>query len=181
MNTDATVQRHARALLDVAERAGKADQVEAELSALTTAMTSAPEVARLLGSSMLPVGRRIELVRAVAARAGLSPSVAALLPVLVERHQLGTLPALAHAYRARLMERRNIVAADIATAVPLSADTTEAIAQRLGEVTGKQIRLQARIDASLIGGVVARVGSIVYDGSVTGQLARMRQKLVENV
>jgi F-type H+-transporting ATPase subunit delta len=101
--------------------------------------------------------------------------------VLVERHQLGTLPALAHAYRARLMERRNIVAADIATAVPLSADTTEAIAQRLGEVTGKQIRLQARIDASLIGGVVARVGSIVYDGSVTGQLARMRQKLVENV
>jgi F-type H+-transporting ATPase subunit delta len=181
MTIDAAVQRHARALLDVAERTGDPDRVDAELSALAAAMRSDAEVARLLGPSMLPPGRRIEVLRALAARAGLSDDVAKLLKLLAEREQLDTLPALASAYHARLMERRNIVAAEITTAVPLPAEAADALARRLGEVTGKRITLSARIDPAIIGGVVARVGSVVYDGSVSGQLARMRQKLVENV
>jgi F-type H+-transporting ATPase subunit delta len=73
------------------------------------------------------------------------------------------------------------VSAEVTTAMPLPPGKVEAITRKLGEVTGKQVRVSSRVDPSIIGGVVARIGSIVYDGSVTGQLARMRQKLVENV
>jgi F-type H+-transporting ATPase subunit delta len=180
-SSDAAVQRHARALLDVAERTGDPDRVDAEISALAGAMTGDAEVARVLGSSMLGPGRRMEALRGLAAAAGLSDDMTKLLLLLAERAQLDTLPALASAYHARLMERRNIVTAEVTTAVPLAPEAADALARRLGEVTGKEVRLSARIDASILGGVVARVGSVVYDGSVSGQLARMRQKLVENV
>ncbi len=181
MTIDAAVQRQARALVDVAERRGDSDRIDAELSAIAQAMTSDPGIARLLGPSALPPGRKIEALRALALKAGLSDEVTKLLVLLAERDQLDTIPALASAFHARLMEKRNIVSAEITTAVPLPAEAADAIARRLGEVTGKRITLSARIDPSIIGGVVARVGSVVYDGSVTGQLARMRQKLVENV
>ena len=85
------------------------------------------------------------------------------------------------AYRARLLDRRNIVEAEVTTAVALPAEQVSALAGRLRDVTGKDVRLQARVDSTIIGGVVTRIGSTVYDGSVTGQLTRMRQKLVENV
>jgi F-type H+-transporting ATPase subunit delta len=104
-----------------------------------------------------------------------------LLTTFAERDRLAIVPGLAKAYHARLLERRNIVAAEVTTAVPRPSDRSEAIAKRLGDLTGKQVRVSTRVDPSIIGGVVARVGSTVFDGSVTSQLARMRQKLVENV
>ena len=88
---------------------------------------------------------------------------------------------LAAAFRARLLERRNIVPAEVTTALALPAARTEVLARSLSEATGKQVVVTTRVDPSILGGVVAVIGSTVYDGSVTGQLTRMRQKLVENV
>jgi F-type H+-transporting ATPase subunit delta len=90
-------------------------------------------------------------------------------------------PELAAAYRTRLYERRNVVAGDITSAVPLDGAAVDRVGRALEEVSGKQVILSARVDPSIIGGVVARVGSTVYDGSVTTQLALMRRKLVETV
>jgi F-type H+-transporting ATPase subunit delta len=73
------------------------------------------------------------------------------------------------------------VRARVTTAVPLAPEQAEALGRRLTEVTGRQVTLQTAVDPSIIGGVVTEVDSTVYDGSVTRQLARMRQKLVENV
>jgi F-type H+-transporting ATPase subunit delta len=106
--------------------------------------------------------------------------VSKLLVVFAERASLRLIPELAAAYRARLLERRNIVSADITTAMPLSADTAERVGRALGQASGKQVLMSTRVDPAIIGGAVARIGSTVYDGSVTTQLARMRQKLVEN-
>ena len=181
MKADVGLNRDARALFDVAERAGAADRVGTELEALTGAFASDHDVARVLSGAAIPPAKMIEVVRAVGERLGLSHTVQKLLEVLAERNQLGRLPALAGAYRARLLDRRNIVEAEVTTAVALPAEQVSALAGRLGDVTGKNVRLQARVDSTIIGGVVTRIGSTVYDGSVTGQLARMRQKLVENV
>ena len=87
---------------------------------------------------------------------------------------------LAAAYRTRLLDRKNIVSAEITTAVPLTPETADRVGRALGQASGKQVLVSTRVDPAIIGGVVARVGSTVYDGSVTTQLARMRQKLVEN-
>jgi F-type H+-transporting ATPase subunit delta len=181
MTDTAANLRRARALVEAAERAGHADAVADELDAVAAAITGDPAVARILLSPVVPPAQKVEAVTALGARAGLTPTVAGLLPLLAARHALGTLPGLARAYRARLLEGRNIVSASVTTAAPIEAARTDAIARRLAEVSGKQVQLAAHVDPALIGGVVARVGSIIYDGSITTQLARMRQALVENV
>ena len=180
MTNDATIARHARALLDVADAAGQAEAVAGELDALAAAVTQ-PDVARVLLNPAVPAPAKTDAVRALGTRLGLTTTTAKLLPILAEHDALGTLPGMARVFRTRLLERRNIVAAEVTTAAPLPADRAEALARRLGEVTGKQVQFSTRVDPSIIGGVVARVGSTVYDGSVTTQLARMRQKLVESV
>ena len=121
-------------------------------------------------------------MNAIAARAGFTTTVTRLLPLLAERDALGSLPGLAAAYRARLLERRNIVSArgdDRRAARRRSRPTRSRDGS--GSLGQAGPRLDADVDPAIIGGVVARVGSTVYDGSVTTQLARMRQKLVENV
>jgi F-type H+-transporting ATPase subunit delta len=73
------------------------------------------------------------------------------------------------------------VRADVTTAAPLGAERARAIGQRLSQVTGRTVTVAMHVDPSIIGGVVARIGSTVYDGSVTTQLQKMRQRLVESV
>ena len=88
---------------------------------------------------------------------------------------------LAISFRERLNAKRGVVRAKVTTAAPLGPAQVEALSTRLAALTGRQVQLSAKVDPSIIGGVVTQVGSTVYDGSVTSQLARMRRKLVENV
>jgi F-type H+-transporting ATPase subunit delta len=172
--------REARALLDVATRESDPDRVGAELDVLAEAMRTERDVQVLLFNPGVAVARKVQAVQAIASLLELTPLVSKLLVVFTERDSLRLVPELAAAYRARLLERRNIVAAEITTAVPLTGDTADRVGRALGQASGKQVLLSTRVDPGIIGGVVARVGSTVYDGSVTTQLARMRQKLVEN-
>ena len=172
--------RHARALIDGLGGIDP-DRVGADLEAFAALLKEQPELSRVLLGSGVEPARKADVVRALAGRAGMTPVVGALLVRLAGRNQLAAVPALAAAVSARLLERRNIVSAEVTTAVPLSADQAEAMTRRLGEVTGKDVRVSTRVDPSIIGGVVAKIGSHVYDGSITRRLARMRQKLVENV
>jgi F-type H+-transporting ATPase subunit delta len=181
MSRKAAGAREARALLEVATRESDPDRVGDELDAVADAMRTQPEVQALLLRPGVAVARKIQALQVIASSLGLTPLVAKLLAVFAERESLRLIPELAAAYRTRLLERRNIVLAEITTAMPLSAETAERVARALGEASGKQVLVSSRVDATIIGGVVARIGSTVYDGSVTTQLARMRHKLVENV
>jgi F-type H+-transporting ATPase subunit delta len=172
--------REARALLEVASRESDPDRVGAELDVIAEAMRTQPEVQALLLTPGVTVARKVQALQVVASSLGLTPLVSKLLVVFAERASLRLVPDLAAAYRTRLLERRNIVSADITTAMPLSADTAERVGRALGQASGKQVLVSTRVDPAIIGGAVARIGSTVYDGSVTTQLARMRQKLVEN-
>jgi len=129
----------------------------------------------------VPPDKKGDIVRALSASASLSPVVGQLLVILADHDRLGDIEEMAPVFRQKLREQQNIVSADITTAVALPSSTVQAIGRRLGELSGKQVEVGAHVDPSIIGGVVARIGSTVYDGSVTGQLSRMRQKLVENV
>jgi F-type H+-transporting ATPase subunit delta len=87
------------------------------------------------------------------------------------------LPDVLSSYRERLLEKRGIAGAEVISANPLTARQLDAIARQLGSMTGRTIRIDARTDPSIIGGVIAKVGSTVYDGSAGGQLARLREHL----
>jgi F-type H+-transporting ATPase subunit delta len=180
MSRRAAGAREARALLDVAVRESDPERVGAELDAIAEAMRT-PDVQGLLLHPAVVVSRKVAALEALGSRLGLTPLVSRLLKVFAEGDRLRIVPELAAAYRLRLLERRNIVPAEITTAVPLSEETAARVGRALGQASGKQILVSTRVDPGIIGGVVARIGSTVYDGSVTTQLARMRRQLVEKV
>ena len=91
------------------------------------------------------------------------------------------LPELLASYRERLLDHQKVVRAIVTTAIPLGADRAQAIERGLAQLTGRTVTLATNVDPSIIGGVVARIGSTVYDGSVTTQLQKMKQRLVESV
>jgi F-type H+-transporting ATPase subunit delta len=172
-------RRYARALIQVAFREADPDRVERELGEFVTFLSGQPEVARALLSRSVSPPRKRAAVAALAARGGLSPIVSKFLALLAERHQLGLLGDLLAAYRERLLDRRQIVSAEVTTAGPLPLDRAEALERRLAAITGKRVSMTTRVDPQIIGGVVARVGGTVYDGSIATHLKRVRRRLVE--
>jgi F-type H+-transporting ATPase subunit delta len=106
--------------------------------------------------------------------------VGKLLTLLAERDRLVLLPDLLASFRDRLLEHRNVVRAELTTTTPLDSSRAAAIEQQLARVTGRTVTLQTRTDPAIIGGIIARIGSTVYDGSVARQLEKMRARLVEN-
>ena len=131
--------------------------------------------------SVVSLGDGIARVHGVE-RAGQIPApLGKLIVVLAEKDRLTLLPGIARAYGDRVMDHLKIVRGEVVTAVPLSPDTLRRLEQGLATATGRQVTLAARVDPSIIGGVVTRLGSTVYDGSVTTHLQRMKQRLEESV
>lgn len=179
MSQRSSATRYAKALLDVAARESDPAQIEQDLAVIARAIASQAELARVLTSPRTPPVARANIVRALSEKANVQPPVAKLLVLLADRGRLELLPELLDAYRERLLAHNNIVRATVTSAAPLDAGQLRAIEARLGALTGKNVQLEAAVDPALIGGLVARIGSTVYDGSVKTQLAKMRQQLVE--
>jgi F-type H+-transporting ATPase subunit delta len=119
------------------------------------------------------------VVEQLLGRAGsVSPVVGKLLTLLADRDRLVLLPEIVVAYQDRLMTHAKVVRAEVVTAIGLPGDRLAALQQGLAEATGRQVQLETRVDPSIIGGAIARIGSTVYDGSVTRQLDKMKEALV---
>ena len=108
---------------------------------------------------------------------GLSPIVSKLLILLADRDRLVLLKDVSATYRDFLADRQNVVHAEVTSAEPLSNDRLQVIEQRLATVTGKRVAMTTRVDKDLIGGIVARVGSTVYDASIATQLKKIRETI----
>ena len=178
MTNRTAATRYARALFDVA-LAETADlgALDRELAAFNGLMKQHPTLEKVLLNPAVPAPRKRETVRVLAARVGLHPVLTKLLVLLAGRDRLVLLPDLLETYRARLLDHQNVVRAEVTTATPLSADRAREIERSLAQATGRTVALTTRIAPEMIGGLVARVGSTVYDASVTTQLEKMRQRL----
>jgi F-type H+-transporting ATPase subunit delta len=171
--------RFARALFDVAVKEADPQRVERELSDLVELLRANPVLQKALANRIIPADRKRRTLRTIGERAGWAPVLAKALDLLVERDAIAILPDVLERYRQRLMEHLGTVRAEVTSAIPLPADRVDAIRAALAAATGKQVLLEARVDPGLIGGVVAKVGSTVYDGSITRQLERIRDTLVQ--
>ena len=119
------------------------------------------------------------VVEALLSQSGsISPVVSKLLLMLAERDRLVLLPEMARAYEARLMDHAKVVRAELTTAVSLPEDRVTQLRNGLATITGRQVQLETKVNAAIIGGAVARIGSTVYDGSVTTQLQKVKERLV---
>lgn len=172
--------RYARALFDVAKKEADVQQVGRELLGFARLVEGHEMLARTLSNPAIPAQNKRAVVEQLLARVGpLSPVVTKLLVLLADRDRLAILPDVARAYEARLMEEAQIVRAHVTTAIDLPAERVNALRDGLARATGRQVQLDTRIDPSIIGGAVARIGSTVYDGSVTTQLQKVRERLTE--
>jgi F-type H+-transporting ATPase subunit delta len=174
--------RYARALFEVAlqERADL-DTLQRELNGFAQLFGTHEALHRVLVNPAIPAAKKRAVVEALIAQSGgISPMLSRLLMLLAERDRLGLVPDLAEAFERRLMDHRQVVRAELATAIELPADRIAALKDGLAQATGRDVQLQTRVDPALVGGAVARIGSTVYDGSVTTQLQKLKQSLIES-
>jgi F-type H+-transporting ATPase subunit delta len=180
VTSKAAAIRYARALFDVAlKEQDDLARVEEQLAAFVDLFSQHPTLAKVLLNPAVPVPRKRAAVGDLTARLQTMPILSKLLTLLAERDRLGVLPDLLASYRDRLLDHRQVVRAEITTAVPLSAGRAREIEARLAQVTGKTVTVSSRVEPGIIGGLIARIGSIVYDASVTRQLEKIRSRLIE--
>jgi F-type H+-transporting ATPase subunit delta len=180
MSARTSATRYAKALLDVAVTESDPAQIERDLASIVRAITEHPELQRVITSPGTPPAARVNIVDALSERAQVQRPVARLLTLLADRGRLELLPDVLSVYRERLLAHSNVVQGSVTSATPLAADTLRALEASLSGATGKRVQLDATVDPAIIGGVITRIGSTVYDGSIRTQLAKMRQQLVEN-
>ncbi|MGE3469409.1 MAG: ATP synthase F1 subunit delta [Vicinamibacterales bacterium] len=176
MSARTSATRYAKALLDVAS--DQAADIERGLTALNTLVHEHAELRQALQSPSVSATAKRGVVTAVAERLGIATTGVRLLQLLAERDRLGLLDDLLEAYRDLLLDRQQIVKAEVRSATALSPDAMRAVEERLGAITGKRVAVHAVVDPDLLGGVVASVGGTVYDGSVRTQLEKLRKQLV---
>jgi F-type H+-transporting ATPase subunit delta len=179
MRRQVSAIRYARAMFESALEQADPARVGDELDAVVSLLREYPELDRVVRSPVVPAEAKQAVLGEVSSEAGWSRATARLLDILAAGHELHTLPALAVEYRRLLLQHQQIVRAEVTTAVPLPADRAATLERTLSSATGKRITLSTKVDPAILGGIVTRIGSVVYDGSVARQLDLMRERLVE--
>lgn len=179
MSTRASAGRYARALLDVVIKEGNPEVVDQELAAMGTLFTDNGELQKALANPAVPPSAKRAVVERLNERTKPTPALGKLLLMLADRDRLALVPELAEVYHERLLEHQQVITAEVTTAVPLTPGHIAQFEERIAAATGRRVTMTATVDPALIGGAVARVGSIVYDGSIATQLAKMRERLEE--
>jgi F-type H+-transporting ATPase subunit delta len=171
-------RRYAAALFDVTRKTGTEAKAGQDLVTIAELINGHPELRQVFESPALPVHiKRAVLVALRGQIPEVSGEVKRLLELLAQFDRLGMIPAVAAAFTERLMQSRKIVPAEVVTAVPLSDANRTALSSALAKAIGSEVTITERIDPAIIGGVVARVGSVVFDGSIARQLERLGQRM----
>jgi len=182
-------RRYAKALFSLAEEKGQVEQWSKGLEVLRH-LLALPQLREALSSPALEADARRTLAKGLAvavevaspkllaaAVLGLEEDVRNLLLLLAERNRLAYLPAILDDYRALADRKLGRVRAKVTSAVPLAHDDVKRIAEKLAQATKGQVIVETSVDPAILGGVVAQVGSVVYDGSVRAQLDELRRAM----
>ncbi|MEE2637046.1 MAG: ATP synthase F1 subunit delta [Acidobacteriota bacterium] len=171
--------RYARALFDVSVKDRDLRQVEARLVQFADLIEGHDTLNRVLLNPAIPASRKRAIVEALLGHLGaVTPPVAKLLTLLAERDRLVLLPEVVRSYRVRLLDHLGVVEAHVTTAQPLTADRIISIEHSLTQASGREVTMTTTVDPEILGGLIARLGTTVYDGSIARHLERMRETLL---
>jgi len=174
MRIEVAAKRYAQAAFGIARERDELDRWVEDLRAIAD-LAAQPGVVELLASSRVPFEVKERLLRS--GLADVSPLALNLARLLVQKGRIALAGQVRDEYQRLLDEHRGMAQALVLTAVPLSEDEERAVAQRLRELTGKEIVLERRVDPEIMGGLVARVGDRLIDGSTRTRLLELRRKL----
>ena len=172
-------RRYARALFDLAREQGKIEAIGEQLREVHELLTGNPELRATLMAPVLPRKAKAEILEALLERAGLDPLVANFLRVLLEARKLVLLDEILQAYGELADEAAGRVRGEVVTALPLEPGELDALRSALSRSLNREVLLSARQSPEILGGVVARVGNMVFDASLRTQLQRLRESLIK--
>ena len=169
---------YARAFADVVFEAHlNAHDVEKQLNSFVTAWRESGDLREVFLDPSFPADQKVAILDKLNARLGMAPQVRNFVAVLIQHDRMNVLDEVLAEYRKEVNQRLGISEVHVTSARPLEADERQGIEQKVAALTGTQVQATYHEDKSLLGGVVVRVGSTVYDGSVRGRLDRLKEQL----
>ncbi|HSM01467.1 MAG TPA: ATP synthase F1 subunit delta [Acidimicrobiia bacterium] len=177
MASDDRIDGYAAAILELAKAEGELARIGDELFRIARALESSNELREALTDPRLPVDRKKAVVDDLLGDKT-SPLAVNLVNFVVGLGRAADLPAIADRLAERAAAERNKVIAEVRSASELDAKTIARLAESLGKATGRDVEVKTVVDPSVIGGVVARVGDVVIDGTVRHRLEEIRDTLI---
>jgi F-type H+-transporting ATPase subunit delta len=177
VSSQTIARRYAAALADVIIAQREEAEVRGELAQWEQMLAENASLLEIFGNPTIGYEQKEKVLSELISRSKVRPTTANFLRLLLKNQRLADLPQVAAKLSQILDERAGAIRAEVISAQPLPAATTAALAERLGEITGKKVNLNFGTDESLLGGIVTRIGSTVYDGSVRNQLERLGEEL----
>lgn len=168
-------RRYAEAVVSLAKERGNFEAWDRDLAQLAD-LLRVPEVARFLTNPAVPVERKRAVLASVLDDA--LPETRNLVNLLLDRQRVKILPELYDVFTEAWLAERGIARAEVTTSEPLSPEGQRAVKERLQQIVGKEIQLSLTVDPDIIGGIVARVGDHLFDGSVRTKLRQLRARML---
>ena len=170
--------RYARALVDVIFSskldAGKAMQDLRDVSQL---VQSSHDLRSVWDSPSVPADQKMRLLDSVASKSIMAKQVRNFIAILIEKRRLGQMPEIILQVQAELNDRLGFADADVSSARTLGDEERKTLESSIAKVSGKTVRAKYRQDKDLLGGALVKVGSTIYDGSVRGQLQKIKAQI----
>lgn len=167
-------KRYTQAVFDIAREQSTFDQWQRDLDKLGGLMSD-PQAATVLASPKVSEENKLGLISEQLKDS--QPEVLNLARLLLQRGRLAIAPEMADLFRDLALAELGIVIADVTTAAPIDKAAETAIRQQLSTLVGKQVEIRTHVDESIIGGIIARIGDQLIDGSVSNQLRLLRARL----
>jgi F-type H+-transporting ATPase subunit delta len=177
MSVIAIARRYAEALADVATDQNQVDQIDAEVRIFAEMVGSSRELHDMFASPIVSQTDKLRVLEALIARTKVGKFTANLLRTMLSHYRLQHVGAVYEQFRREIDNRRGLIVAEVTTAAEVGAAEQAKLGRTLEQMTGRRVEFKFRTDPSLIGGVVTRLGSVVYDGSVRTQLEGIKDRL----
>lgn len=172
---------YARAFADVVfDKKLDAAQVGEELRSVQQAFEGHIQLRRLWENPSVPAEQKRAVLDAIARKLGLSQPVRNFVAVLLDRRRIAQLPSIMRQYEQEVNRRLGLTDADITSFRELSASERRGLEAKIAALTGKKVHAHYKTDSEILGGAIVRVGSTVYDGSVRGQLQKLKERLISS-
>ncbi|MCD6389392.1 MAG: F0F1 ATP synthase subunit delta [Desulfobulbaceae bacterium] len=170
-------KRYAKALFAVGKEEDSFDEYTEALNGFAEMYSTIPEVLDGLTNFIYPQDVREKVMADLVKATGLTGVMANFMNLLAQKRRADVLPDIAETFQAMVDEEHNVCQGTVVTATEIDDDLKEKVKETLEKLTGKQVTLKTEVDDSIIGGMVAKVGDLVLDGSIKTQLAGLKDSI----
>ena len=170
-------KRYAKAIFTVGQEQNTFEEYNAVLQGLSELYSAEPEVVDALTNPLYPLDVKEKVMAGIVGSMDVDTVMANFLNLLVQKQRAEILPEIAECYKVMVDEAKNISHGNVVSAIELSDDLKANVQTVLEKLTGKQVELTTSVDPSIIGGIIAKVGDLVLDGSIRTQLAGLKDSI----